>query len=329
VAMTAALVACGASTTNADVKTQERTQVKFEGMLGRMVGLFGGRAARDGIVSTVVIKGDRQMTSNGDAAELIDLAEEKVYQIDLDKKTYKVMTFAEIRKQFEEAQRKAEESARKSQPAEQQKGDEPQFEIDFDMKESGQKRAISGYDTREVVMTVTVREKGKTLEQSGGLVLTSNSWLAPEIAAMKEQEEFSRRYAQKLYGELVSVEAMQRMAAAMAIYPGIKDAMERMSKENVNLTGTPLLTTMTFQSVANAQQAEQQKEQEEEKVSASPGGLMGGLARRIGRRNQDQSKESATPGRATILTSTSEVLKISTEVAADDVAVPAGFRQAK
>ena len=33
----------------ADVKTQERTQVKFEGAIGRVVNIFGGRTARDGV----------------------------------------------------------------------------------------------------------------------------------------------------------------------------------------------------------------------------------------------------------------------------------------
>src|SRR5688572_25606492 len=45
----------------ADVRTDEKTQVKLEGMLGRMAGLFGGRAAREGVVSTVSVKRDRKM----------------------------------------------------------------------------------------------------------------------------------------------------------------------------------------------------------------------------------------------------------------------------
>ena len=49
-------------------------------------------------------------------------------------------------------------------------------------------------------MTITVREKGKTLEQSGGMVMTTDMWLAPKIAAMKDIADFDVRYAQKLYG---------------------------------------------------------------------------------------------------------------------------------
>ena len=43
-------------------------------------------------------------------------------------------------------------------------------------------------------MTVTVREKGKTLDESGGVVLTTDSWLGPDIPAMKELAEFEMKY---------------------------------------------------------------------------------------------------------------------------------------
>jgi len=43
------------------------------------------------------------------------------------------------------------------------------MEIDFDVKNTGQQKAINGFDTHEAVMTITVREKGKTLEQAGGI----------------------------------------------------------------------------------------------------------------------------------------------------------------
>ena len=62
VALGVALV--GVATLQADVKTQERSQMKFEGVLGRVVGLFGGKAAREGIVNTIAVKGDRKMESS-------------------------------------------------------------------------------------------------------------------------------------------------------------------------------------------------------------------------------------------------------------------------
>ncbi len=52
---------------------------------------------------------------NGDSTgQIIDLAEEKIYDLDIKKKTYKVTTFAELRKQMEEAKREAEKTAKTS-----------------------------------------------------------------------------------------------------------------------------------------------------------------------------------------------------------------------
>jgi hypothetical protein len=334
----AALCALAGVATYADVKKEERTQFKFEGMLGRMVGLFGGKGAREGIVNTVAVKGDRRLTRTDNTAQIVDLAEEKVYDLDLRKKTYRVVTFEALRRQIREAEEKARREAEKVSREEEKKAAEPrdpndpQMEIDFDMKESGQRKTIAGHDTREVVMTIAVREKGKTLEQGGGMVLVSNTWLAPEIEALKSDLEFERRYAQKIYGEALSVEAMQQMAAAMAMYPGLKDAMERMSQESVNMSGTPLLTTMTFQAVKSEQQVAEEKQQQpqgDSNVSASPGGVGGMLARRMMRKKQEAPEAAADGNRATIMTSTVEVLKISPEVSDADVALPAGFKEVR
>jgi hypothetical protein len=46
---------------SADIKVQDRTAVEFEGVLGGVVNLFGGKAAREGITSTVAVKGDRRV----------------------------------------------------------------------------------------------------------------------------------------------------------------------------------------------------------------------------------------------------------------------------
>ena len=108
---TIALSLATAATLRADVKTQERTQVRFEGALGRIVNLFGGKGAREGIVSTVALKGNRMMSTTDTTGEIVDLGEEKVYQLDLKKKTYTVVTFAELRRQMEEAMAKAKKDA--------------------------------------------------------------------------------------------------------------------------------------------------------------------------------------------------------------------------
>ena len=81
-----------------------------------------------------------------------------------------------------EEEEKAKKEVDKEQPGERQE-EKPakELEVDFDVKETGQKKQIAGYDTHEVIMTVTVREKGKTLEDGGGLVMNVDSWVGPHI----------------------------------------------------------------------------------------------------------------------------------------------------
>jgi hypothetical protein len=326
-----AVLLAATSVVRADVRTDEKALVRFEGMLGRVVGIFGGRAAREGVQTTTAVKGNRKISMTDSAGQIIDLDEEKVYDLDIKRKTYKVTTFADLRRRMEEAQRKAQEDARKQQ--QEQKESAPaqkdpnakELEVDFSVKETGAKKAINGFDTRQVVMTIALREKGKTLEESGGLVLTSDMWMGPKVDAMKEIVDFDLRYAKQVGGPMVAGASPEQMAAAMAMYPGMTQALARMRAENVNLDGTAILTTVTIDAVKSAEQMAQDQKQESTSSSSSSssggGGLLGGLARRAMQRKEDPK------ARATFMTMTSEVLKLSTDVPAADVAIPAGFKE--
>ena len=263
-----------------------------------------------------------------------------MYDIDLKKKSYTVTTFAELRRRMEEARKKADEDARKEAAKEKDREkDKPQaadpnakqVEIDFDIKNTNANKEINGFDTRESVMTITVREKGKTLEQNGGMVMTADMWLAPKIAAMKEVADFDMRYAQKLYGAMIAGVSAEQMAAAMAMYPMMKEALGRMSTEGGKLEGTPIMTTTTMDAVKSAEQmAEEARASENDsKPSASGGvsGMLGGFAKKMAQKKS--GGDDAAKPRVTFMTMTSEVLKVATDVAPADVAVPAGFKENK
>jgi hypothetical protein len=318
----------------ADVRADEKTRVELAGMLGRMMNMFGGKAAREGVTSSVTVKGDRKATLNDTSGQIIDLAEEKIYDLDLKKKTYKVTTFAELRRRMEEAKKKAEEDARKESARDQEKAAEPdpnqkQVEIDFDIKNTGQKKAINGFDTQEAVMTITVREKGKTLEQGGGLVVTSDMWLAPKIAAMKEIADFDVRYAEKLYGTMIAGVSAEQMAAALAMYPMMKQALGRMSTEGAKLEGTAIQTTTTMDAVKSAEQIAQEAKAGDDAAKPSTSGGVGGMLGGMLAKKMGPKKDDAGKARGTFMTSNHEVLKVVTDVTAADVAVPAGFKENK
>jgi hypothetical protein len=223
---------------------------------------------------------------------------------------------------MEEAQKKAEEDARNRAPGEEPAAaaDEKQMEVDVDVRTTGENKIVNGFDTHQVIMTITLREKGRTLEQGGGLVATTDLWLAPKIEAMRQIAEFDVRYAQKLYGGTVAGASAEQVAAAMALYPMMKQAMGRMTAEGAKLDGTAIMTTVTMEAVKSEEQMAHASATEPK--PAGLGGMLGGLARKATGKKDDQS----TP-RATFMTTTTEVLNVATAVTAADVAIPAGFKE--
>jgi hypothetical protein len=338
--LTLSFVLLSSYSLRADVRSDQKAHVQFAGMLGRMFNMFGGKAAREGTTTSIALRGDRKATTSDTTEQIIDLGEEKIYDIDLKKKSYTVTTFAELRRRMEEARKKAEEDARKEAGKEKEK-EKPQaadpnakqVEIDFDIKNTGAKKTINGFDTHQAVMTVTVREKGKTLEQGGGMVVTSDMWLAPKMPAMKEILDFDVRYAKLLYGTVIAGVPAEQAAAAMAMYPMMKQAMGKVSTEGGKLEGSPVLTTTTMDAVkSEAEIAEEAKSAGSESKSstpATPGGLLGGFAKKMAAKKMGGGGDDASKPRATFMTMTTETLKISTDVSAADVAVPAGFKENK
>jgi hypothetical protein len=316
----------------AEVKTEEKSQLKFEGMMGRMMGLFGGKAAKEGVVNTVAVKGNRKMTLSENEGQIIDLTEQKVYSLDLKKKTYEVVTFEEMRRRLQEAQEKAAKAAKDNTKTEQPPS-EKQMEFDFSVKESGQKRAISGYDCREVVMIITAHEKGKTLEEGGGMVMTTHSWLGPNIPALKEIAEFDQRYAKAMALAFNMGDAAEQMAMASAMYPGMKDMIGKMQVESVNMEGAQILTEMAMESVKTAAQMSQEQKQASDDSGGgsitSVRGLGGLLGKGLGKKKPAESDPNKPANRSTIFTMNHELLKIATSVADSDVAIPAGFKEKK
>ena len=199
------------------------------------------------------------------------------------------------------------------------------MEIDVDIKDTGEKKAINGFDTHQVIMTITLREKGKTLEQGGGMVTTTDMWLAPKIAAMKEIADFDVRYAQQLYGGMFAGASAEQMAAAMAIYPMMKQAMGRMThrRRQARRHRDHDDGDDGGGEVRGADGRSRRQPADEQK----PCGRARRPARRVREEGGGQEGDDESKARATFMTSTNEVLKVATDVSAADVAMPAGLKR--
>jgi hypothetical protein len=300
----------------ADVKTREKTLIKFEGMLGRIMGMAGGNAAKDGLTNSVAVKGNRMATFNDQNGQIVDLTEEKIYTIDFKKKEYRVMTFAEMREQMKKMQADAAKAAKDMPQEDRAQMEEAgkNIEVTFDVKATGETKTIAGHSAKQMMVTVTAKEKGKPIEESGGMVLTNEVWLGPRIAALNEVGQFQAKFVQAVYGD--SLAAMgQQFASLSAMFPGLQNMMKTMGEQMKKLDGTPLMNVQKTETVKSAAAMAQQP-------ASGGGGLSGALARRMmGNKKPEQ--------RSVLYTSTTETLAIETAATEADVAIPAGFKEKK
>ncbi len=305
-------------TLHADVTKREKTVLKFEGMLGRVMGMAGDAAAKDGLTSTVAVKGNRKATMGDQTGQIVDLTEEKIYDIDFKKKEYRVMTFDQLRAQIKKAQADAETAA-KDMPAENrdelgQSGKE--VEVSFDVKATGETRTIAGHPAKQVIVSITAHEKGKTLDEGGGMVMTNETWVGPRIAALNEVAQFDLRFIKAVYGDSLGAMA-QQFAGLAAMYPSLQKIMAQTEAQMKKLDGTPLLIVQKTETVKSAEAMAQASA-----APASGGGLSGALARRMmGNKKPAQ--------RSLLFTSTSETLSVDATATEADVALPTGLKEKK
>jgi hypothetical protein len=316
----------------AGVKIEDRTAVKFGGALGGLLNKFGGKASKEGVVQTVAVVGDRKLTLGEDHGEIVDLGEEKIYELDPKKKTYTVTTFADLKKRVEEQRAKAEKEAADARKKEEKhdknagasEAPPPEMDVDVEMRETGQKRTIAGHEARQVTTKAWVHEKGKQIQQSGGMLVTMDTWLGPTIPELDEVQAFDRRYGMKM-AEVMGFTAPSaaasagQMASVAVAYPGLLKAVEKIEAESkkVDMTGTPLATGLTitlWKSPAQVAEAEKQSDG----MSTSLSGL---LAKKL------MKKGDPSDPRTEVFSSTSETLAITPGAGPADVALPAGYTQ--
>lgn len=312
----------GAGSAFADATVEQNTKIHFEGAMGHVLNFFGGRATRQGIDTTEIVKGDRSSRISGENGEIIDLGQEKIYRLDYRRKTYTVTTFDELRKQYEEAQERAKkEKPEKTEPAEKNKA--PEYQVDVDIKNTGRKETISGFDTHEVIVTVTIHEKGKKLEESGGSILTSDLWIGPRVPALEELGKFNERYARKLYGAVaVPGMNMQTMAQVIAASPAFAGAMKAFAEKRDSLAGTPIRTTMTYEQVMAPGQ---ENAEGGESAASAEGAAVKALSGLFSRHRKKESNEG--PSRSTLFTSTNEIRRADLTADPSKLAIPEGYRE--
>jgi hypothetical protein len=332
-------MAVAAGTLSADFTYQETSTITGGMIAGvmKVAGVFS-KQAREPIESTVSVKGDKMVRKTATHVSLIDLGSQTITTIDLQKKTYSVMTFDEMKQALEQMRQKM-----------QQKQDPNKGQMSFQVsaKNTGNAKQVGGFDAKELILTMKMVGADQSTGQQGGMVITTDMWLAPAISGYGEVRDFQKRMAEKLNWAPGGNLFMNR--------PDVADGMAEVNKEIGKLDGMPVLTFVTMgaegtapppsgdTSQQPAAQQQQQQQQEKPSVGGALGGALGGRFG-LGRKkkpaddsaSQPSSSSGQTSGQSGQPASTpGSLLEMKTElssfssnaVGAEQFSIPAGFKK--
>lgn len=319
----------------ADFSYDSTTSITGGALIGvmKMAGAFSkdARKALEPMTTITIVKGNRMMTRTSDSTQVVDLDRETITHLDFTKRTYSVMTFAEMKQALEDMAKKMNQRGGGADPA------EMQFEIK--MRDTGQQRTISGSPAHEVIMTMKLQGQDAKSGQKGGLDMTNDMWVAPGIPGYAEARDFQMRMAQKLNwtpggNPMLNRPDVQRAMAEMAKNGGKLDGMVMQASIQMSGAMEGMPATSTRQGGSSQTNSAPPVSVSEALGSALGGRLgLGGLGRK--KKEQQPAADTSGAGDTGASSASGNLIEMSTQVTrfsaspvdASQFEVPAGFTQ--
>lgn len=246
----------------ADASYQSTSQVSGGSLMSILQSGPLARVTKDLSAPTntlTMVHGNLKAVVTKDSTEIIDLDKETVTRIDTTKKTYSVITFAQIRQAVTAMQgRIAAAQGQRQQPPGQPAQPALKTSFESSVKSTGATKVINGLTAQEQVITLEMHVSDPSAPATAATyTVTSHVWIAPDPPAIKEVHDFDQRMAQKMTAG-ADLAALQAGAAASASasaagmsalfggHPGASEAMAQMGKEAAKLKGTRVLEITTM-----------------------------------------------------------------------------------
>jgi hypothetical protein len=279
-----------ASTTpaRADFKYTETSQVtggaligmvKFASVFARGDAKKQEQQALQPTTTTHYLKGNRLRTDHSDGTvQIIDLDGRRVIAIDLNKKTYAVATFDEIKAALEQAQERMQQQM-KENPQQKQQLQDAQIKLTptIHVTPGTGSRVILNQPTNEtkvqmdLAMQATVTgpnapPPGQPNSATMNYTMNMDTFVAKSVSGYQEFAQFYRRMAQE-------VNWMKLPAMNIQIDPRVAQGMSELQQNSDALKGFPLLSyvSMTMAGVTpDGQQAGSQNGAQNQQASNPP-----------------------------------------------------------
>ena len=303
----------------ADFSYQEKSTITGGAMASMMkvAGVFS-KAAREPIEATVAVRGNRMANRSSRHGSIIDLDAQTITHIDLQRKTYSVMTFEQMRAMMEQARQKMKQNPNANQMS---------FKVSADR--TGNRRVIAGVDTKEIVLKMEMQGTDQQSGQQGGMAITTDLWIGRAADGYDEVRHFHHRMAEKLNWTPGGNMFMAN--------PQVSEGMAEVYKEMSKLDGMPVFETVSMGVAgqpagagSSNQPAAQQSEDQHQ--SSGLGGMLGGHFglghKKQTTSSQDQNGAAGGGAPGSLLEMTIEMSGFSAgPVDPSMFEVPAGFKQ--
>jgi len=276
------LLLAAANVAHADASYQETTQITGGQLVDTLKSVpFAPKSIKkifDPINSLKLLHGNQLASVSKSSTEIIDLDQETITRIDSDKKTYTVVTMAQMRQAIQDAPKKlAQAQAQmKQQQASQPppsganqpptEGQAPQIQVTYEVSvtDTGASKLVNGVMAKEQLLTLKAHVSDPNAQPSQGpssitYSYISDVWSAPEPPEMKEIDDFFLRYAKKMMQGIDATALMKSLkptidssaiAPVFASNPGtgsaLQDALKKMAAEMQKIKGTIILDVTRF-----------------------------------------------------------------------------------
>jgi len=274
----------------ADFKYTETSQVtggaligmvKFASVFARGDAKKQEQQALQPTTTTHYLKGNRLRTDNPDGtAQIIDLDGRRVIAIDLNKKTYAVATFDEIKAAMEQAQLRMQlqmqQSPQQKQQMQQMQDAQIKVTPTIHVTPGTGSRVILNQPTSETKVQMDLAMQatatgpdapppGQPNSATMTYVMNMDTFVAKSVSGYQDFAQFYRRMAQE-------VNWMKLPAMNVQVDPRVAQGMSELQQNSDELKGFPLLSyvSMTMAATADGQQAGSQNAAQNQQPSNPP-----------------------------------------------------------
>jgi hypothetical protein len=189
--------------------------------------MSGGMAsAANGRTSKTYMKGQKMKMDSGETAVIVDFEAQTMTLIDNNKKTFKVTNFSDMGQALKQA-------------------GQSDMAVKIDVKETGQKKNINGFNASEVIMSMEM-DNPQARQAGMKMQMEMDIWLSTDVPGSQEMRAFYQKNSGRFPWQSLTSGAN----------PSMQQGMAEMQRKMSSLNGVPVLQVVRMKSAGNDAQAE-------------------------------------------------------------------------